>query len=121
MFLKDGIKILPMFKKNLQVNAIFEVINYFSYIANFSYPIINPISQIINRIPLEKPFKTISNIYEGGFRRENQVHYYDEDNYRTRNTFGFEVAINNEGVVIDKSTLVEIPKGGLFIGTQLNS
>lgn len=102
-------------QKNLQVNAIFEVINYFSYIANFSYPIINPISQIINRIPIEKPFKTISNIYEGGFRRENQVHYYNENNCRPRNTFGFEVAINNEGVVIDKSTLVEMPKGGFIL------
>lgn len=102
-------------QKNLNINAVFDKIRYFSYLEEFSYPELNSISSVVSKISTEKPNKIFSNIFYGGFRQADQIHYYDESNDRTRNAFGFEVAISKEGIVVEKATLVEIPKGGFVL------
>ena len=54
-------------------------------------------------------------LYKGGFRNSNSIHYYDESCYRERNAYGYEVAVDKDGYVIDKDVLVNLPEGGFIL------
>lgn len=54
-------------------------------------------------------------LYIGGFRQADTLVYYDALNYRTRNTTGFEVAVDKNGIVVQKDILVELPDGGFIL------
>ena len=54
-------------------------------------------------------------IYIGGFRNKDQIHYYDENCYRERNSFGYEIAVDKNGIVVDKDILVDLPEGGYIL------
>lgn len=51
----------------------------------------------------------------GGFRNQNSIHYYDANCYRERNSYGYEIAIDNNGIVVEKDTLVNLPDGGYIL------
>lgn len=54
-------------------------------------------------------------LYYGGFRNENTVVHYDATHFANRNQWGFEVAIDRDGYVIAKDTLVDLPDGGFIL------
>ena len=54
-------------------------------------------------------------LYYGGFRNENTIVHYDASHFQTRNQWGFEVAVDSDGYVIDKNNLVDLPDGGFIL------
>lgn len=54
-------------------------------------------------------------LYIGGFRNSNTLVYYDESNYRSRNEFGYEIAVNEDGIVVEKDVLVSLPVNGYIL------
>ena len=54
-------------------------------------------------------------LFIGGFRDANTLVYYDIDCFRTRNSYGYEIAVNKDGLVIDSNVLVELPDGGYIL------
>lgn len=54
-------------------------------------------------------------LYIGGFRNADTLVYYDKNCYITRNKYGYEVAIDKDGYVIQKDVLVELPAGGYIL------
>lgn len=110
--------------ENLTIYPVYEKItippvSYTSYIDTFTYNEIkspkNLINQAINNSNLKA---TIDDIHHGGFRNTNYIVYYNASNLVNRNTFGFEIAVNADGVVINKSTLVTLPQGGFIISAH---
>ena len=41
--------------------------------------------------------------------------YYDATCYRERNSYGYEVAVDKNGIVIQKDVLVSLPQGGYIL------
>ena len=54
-------------------------------------------------------------VFNGGFRAKDTIVKYDASNFRERNIYGYEVAIDKNGKVIDKKTLVELPIDGYIL------
>ena len=54
-------------------------------------------------------------LYNGGFRNEDTLVYYDKSNYRNRNEYGYEVAVDLNGYIIDMGTIVELPNDGYIL------
>ena len=54
-------------------------------------------------------------LYKGGFRNEDTLVYYDKSNYRNRNEYGYEVAVDLNGYIIDMGTIVELPSDGYIL------
>ncbi|MDD4056797.1 MAG: family 10 glycosylhydrolase, partial [Bacilli bacterium] len=51
----------------------------------------------------------------GGFRNTDMLVYYDLACYRDRNAYGYEVAIDKKGIVIEKDVLVSLPDEGYIL------
>lgn len=115
------------------INAIytrieFEYTNYSSYVEDLTLDDPQDITDFISKIDyLNDLIGELDGIIYGKFRGENELHAYDVSNYRSRNSYGHEIAINKNGVVIASSTLVDLPTDGLIIsghgkaGDSLNS
>ena len=54
-------------------------------------------------------------LYYGGFRQADTIVYYDKDNYRERNAFGYEVAVDSNNIIVDADVLVDLPDGGYIL------
>lgn len=54
-------------------------------------------------------------LYIGGFRNADTIVYYDASCYRERNPYGYEVAIDKNGIVIAMDILVDLPEGGYIL------
>lgn len=54
-------------------------------------------------------------LYIGGFRNADTLVYYDKTCYRERNSFGFEVGIDKNGIVVTKDTLVKLEEDGFIL------
>jgi uncharacterized lipoprotein YddW (UPF0748 family) len=115
-------------QSDLEVHPIFEWIDplarvkYSSYVTLFEYFERAPLSDLLKQLDYETSLeKVIPVVYHGKFRNTNQLHYYDASNYMDRNIYGFEVAVDASGIVVDSGTLVELPSGGFILsghGTQ---
>lgn len=94
--------------------------NYVSYLETISLDNLDPINEYINSIDFTKINKTweFTNAIYGGFRNTNEMHIYDESNYRTRNSYGFEIAIDENGIAIARGTLVDLPQNGFIISAH---
>lgn len=58
---------------------------------------------------------TLSNVIYGGFRGTNECHVYDAATYRNRNAYGYEIAVDKDGIAIDAETLVDLPQDGWIL------
>lgn len=54
-------------------------------------------------------------LYYGGFRKQDTIVYYDKDNYRERNAFGYEIAVDKNNIIIDMKVLVDLPVDGYIL------
>ena len=54
-------------------------------------------------------------LYYGGFRNQDTIVLYNEQNYRTRNPYGYEIAVDKNNIIIDKQILVDLPEGGYIL------
>lgn len=54
-------------------------------------------------------------LHIGGFRNVDMLVYYDATCYRERNSYGYEVAVDKNGIVIQKDVLVSLPQGGYIL------
>ncbi len=60
-------------------------------------------------------------VYDGGVRARDTMVLYNKDNLVERNSSGFEVALNKDGVVIDLGTLVDLPTDGYILSGHLSA
>lgn len=102
-------------KQNLSIYAIYNKTRFVSYISEFALEKMESIVDKINSISRDRAAVTLTNIFIGGPRNTNYLNYYDYTYYRTRNQYGFEVAVNEQGIVIDANTLVDIPQNGFIL------
>ena len=51
----------------------------------------------------------------GGFRLSNTLVYYDKSCYRTRNEFGYEIAVDKNNIVVEIDTIVNLPEDGYIL------
>lgn len=56
-----------------------------------------------------------TDVTSGGFRGTDQMVHYDSTNLRTRNAYGYEFAVDAQGMVCEIATLVSLPEGGFII------
>ena len=90
--------------------------NYISYVDNLSLNDPLDITAILEELnPQENHIITIDNIIYGGYRGTNELHLYDSSNYRKCNSYGHEIAINQDGFVVDSKTLVDLPTDGFIL------
>ncbi len=54
-------------------------------------------------------------LYYGGFRNTDTLVHYDQSTYRTRNEYGYEVGVDENGYVVEIGTLVELPLNGYIL------
>lgn len=93
-----------------------ERIQYTTYVSSLTYPSMLPSSILKDQINFETSvLTTITNIFSGGFRQADQIHYYDATNIYQRNIYGYEVAVDASGIVIEKGVLVSLPSGGFIL------
>ena len=89
--------------------------NYISYVDNLSLNDPLDITAILEELnPQENHIITIDNIIYGGYRGTNELHLYDSSNYRKCNSYGHEIAINQDGFVVDSKT--KNNTDGIWIG-----
>ena len=108
---------------DLEVYALFEKdtlvperIQYASYVSDWVYTPQEPMQNVLDQLNYETSLVLVMHaIVYGGFREADRIHYYDADNYRSRNVYGFEIALDQHGVVIDKNVLVDLPQGGFIL------
>jgi len=108
---------------NMEITATYQLIQdpntriqYTSYVDHFNYRNMYPSSILVDQLDYSTSvLLSINNIYSGGFRGADQMHYYDATNYITRNVYGFEVAVDASGIVMEKGTLVNLPVGGFIL------
>jgi len=55
------------------------------------------------------------NFYVGGFRNANSLVLYDIDHYMDRNSYGYEVGVNKDGIVVSKDVLVNLEEDGYIL------
>lgn len=107
-------KSFDVVESDLKVKALYYKM-YVSYIANLNVDNIRGVEAIIENIPRTNPRITFNNIIEGGFRGADQIHYYDASNINSRNHYGFEIAVDHNGLVVDANTLVDLPENGFIL------
>lgn len=107
--------------KNLEVNAVFSMIEdeYVSYVDNFTFKALDIPNALLEQIFTSTNKKLqISNVIYGKTRGTNEIHVYDQSNIIKRNSYGFEVAVDANGVVVAKATLVDLPINGFIISAH---
>lgn len=109
----SDLAIRPIFEK-LEIDP--KRAQYTSYIKNITFNHMEASNNLVNQINFQTDLvHTINNIYYGGFRGADQMHYYDASNLISRNLYGFEIAIDASGIVIQKGTIVDLPSGGFIL------
>lgn len=104
---------------DLTVNAIWERLMGSSYVSKFNFSNIASYDILLSRINLETDVTfTISNIKNGGFRGTNELVYYNNQINFNTNIYGFEVAVNQNHIVIDKATKVKMPTNGFVLSAH---
>lgn len=108
---------------DLVVNAIYnentiELKDYVSYIDVFSYQGINTPRDLIDSINETNLKNKMTNIINGGARGTNEVHFYNASNIINRNIYGFEIAVDESGIVVGKATILDLPKDGFLISAH---
>lgn len=107
----SNLDVEAMFKKNYEVKH-----EYVSYVENLIFMPRNSTEELLKKIDLNKDLSiSLSNVFNGGYRGTNQLHYYDNANMQSRNTYGFEVAVNEKNVVVNRAALVDLPEGGFIL------
>ena len=54
-------------------------------------------------------------LYYGGFRNTDTLVHYDASTYRTRNEYGYEVGVDENGYVVEVGILVNLPTNGYIL------
>ena len=68
-----------------------------------------------NNIQIENFVYRLNVSHEGGHRQENELVKYNKSNIVSRNKYGYEVAVNSNGNVIDAGINVELPEDGYIL------
>lgn len=91
--------------------------SYTSYLDQLTLEPIGDIDSYFESIDLSttSTIYTFDNAIYGGFRGTNELHVYNEENYRSRNSYGYEAAINHQGLVTATGTLVDLPSKGMIV------
>ena len=114
----DEITDLESFYENLC--TIFDELNYDIFDNEHKYSFENTIYKTMDNLTydVENYIYFISyteKLYNGGFRNSDTLVYYDKSNFRSRNNYGYEVAVDENGYIIDKETIVELPSDGYIL------
>ncbi|MDY0064279.1 MAG: family 10 glycosylhydrolase [Bacilli bacterium] len=104
--------VYPVWKK---IPEPLERIDYASYVDNFQFNSLGDATPLYNQITGNDIIFTLTDVVYGEFRLADQYHVYEAANYRTRNSYGFEVAIDEDGIVIEKNVLVALPQNGWIL------
>ncbi|MDD3106317.1 MAG: family 10 glycosylhydrolase [Bacilli bacterium] len=104
-------------------------INYQGFSCSFSIRVIEKVKHVLNEYPdyssyttqsinIKDYVKKIKNVKYGGSRTKDTLIVYDESNRYQTNPYGYEVAINEFGMIIKKGINVEVPKGGFVLSAH---
>ena len=106
----------------LELNNIIEKNDYVLSLYNKEEEYNNQLDQDIeyldkinNKKDYELYIKYTDPLYIGGFRKESTLVYYDKDCYRTRNSYGYEIAVDKEGIVQNADVLVDLIEDGYIL------
>lgn len=94
-----------------------------SYVEDLSFKSMTDYSQLVDSVETETPTLTLSSIKHGGTRGTNELVYYDNTLSFNTNIYGFEIAVDKDGIVIDRATKVSMPIDGFVLsahGTSIN-
>ena len=97
--------------------------SYTSYINTIPFEPIENIDYYLEKVDFitMTPVHTFHTVIYGGFRGTNELHVYSEENYRSRNSYGYEAAINEKGLVVATGTLVDLPSKGIILSGHGNA
>lgn len=102
--------------KPIYIRKEFEYTSYSSYVDDLTLDEPQNIMDYISKINYSDDLlDELDGIIYGKFRGENELHAYDASNYRSRNSYGYEVAVDKNGLVIESNVLVELPIDGLIL------
>ena len=93
-------EIIKIYEEEYLMYIEIKTSNYTSYVNDFSLNDPLDITEILEGFNLqENHIITIDNIIYGGYRGTNELHAYDSSNYRKCNSYGHEIAIDQDGFV----------------------
>jgi len=109
-------EIIKIYEEEYLMYIEIKTSNYTSYVNDFSLNDPLDITEILEGFNLqENHIITIDNIIYGGYRGTNELHAYDSSNYRKCNSYGHEIAIDQDGFVVESNTLVDLPANGMIL------
>ena len=108
----QNLYIRPLYERD---SIDIELGDYVKYVDSITTDSMTDAGALIDFLDLTTPLYTFTNIFIGGFRNANQMHYYDAQSYRDRNAFGYEVGVSANGIVVSAGTLVDLPEGGFIL------
>lgn len=76
---------------------------------------INTIKRLNDVEDLSLNFVYQDKLYYGGFRNQDTLVFYNAQYYRSRNNYGYEIAVDSNGIVIDTASLVSLPTDGYIL------
>ena len=109
-------QITELYNKYINTNEKIDLskLTYSKTIALENYEYIELYTGENNVIP-QNLIKKLNISYEGGHRQENELVFYNESNIVNRNIYGYEIAVNSIGNVVDKKINVELPENGYIL------
>jgi uncharacterized lipoprotein YddW (UPF0748 family) len=111
-YVTENTYVRPLYEKE---NIDIELGDYVKYVESISHNDITDSNVLLASLDLTHSLYTFTNIFIGGFRNANQMHYYDAQSYQGRNAYGYEVGVASNGIVVSAGTLVDLPEGGFIL------
>lgn len=107
---------LTKIDRNLTVKAVWQKVIHASYLKEFSFLSYSSYNDLLATLETEDNlYYTFNNVKYGGSRGTDELVYYDQSLSHNTNIYGLEVAINQDGLVVEKATKVTIPEGGFVL------
>ena len=103
-------KVIINYEKNISFDIVFkekvknEINNHQDYT-----------SKSTKCIQVSDYYQTIADVVYGVYRNKDMIIVYDENQFIQTNAFGYEIAVDKTGKVVEKDKKVSLPEGGFVI------
>ena len=107
---KNKTKVIINYDKSISFDVIFKDKVKLDIIPHKDYD-----SKSTKSIQFNDYYQTISDVIYGVYRNTDMIIVYDENKVVSTNEYGYEVAVDITGKVVDKNKKVTLPEGGFVI------